>query len=495
MDSVNKKTIKINGKYPEKILQFGAGNFLRGFADWMIDEVNDRGDYKGSIVLCQPFSRSKEMSKLFDEQDGIYTLIMRGLEANKEVEKEKVITSISRCINTYDHFDQLIEIAKSDDLEVVISNTTEAGIVYEEGNKPTDRPPNSFPAKVCVLLYERFKAFNGDRQSGLLFLPTELIDHNGSELKRIIIRYATEWNFGDEFIAWVNEANKFADTLVDRIVTGYPGDQIQYFEEKLGYEDHLLVTSELFNLWVIQGPQEWADILPIHKGTANVLWTEDVEPYKMRKVKILNGGHTATVLAAYLAGYDFVLDFMQDKLFKEYLKQLMFAEVIPTIPLPEDELKVFAQDVFDRFANPYIKHKLLDISLNSCSKFYTRCVPSLLAYQDKNGCVPKLLTFALAAFIHFYKGEKTAEGYVGKRSDNTAYLIKDDPQVLDFFEAAWQLKDTKQVTHEVLANEKLWGGNDLSQVPGLEATVAAYLSDMQVRPVVSIIEDLLQEKP
>lgn len=491
MDNINKTITKKNGKYPEKILQFGAGNFLRGFADWMIDEANDRGDYQGSIVLCEPVSCSDKLEKLFVEQDGVYTVVMRGIEDNKAIEMEKVITSVSRCINTYDHYDQLMEIARSSDLEVVISNTTEAGIVYKAGDQITDRPASSFPAKVCALLYERFTAFKGDMQRGLLFLPVELIDHNGSELKRIILQYANEWELGDEFITWINEANKFADTLVDRIVPGYPGDQIQYFQEKLGYEDNLLVTTELFNLWVIQGKKEWADILPIHKGAANVLWTEDVTPYKMRKVRILNGGHTATVLAAYLAGHNLVLDFMQDELFDRYLKQLMFDEVIPTIDLPEEELTAFTNAVFDRFSNPYVKHKLLDISLNSCSKFYARCVPSILAYYDQKKCLPKILTFALAAFIQFYKGEQTPDGYVGVRSDKTVYQIKDDAQVLDFFEAVWKLEDTTQIAHKVLTNEALWGGTDLSQVAGLEETVAGYLSDMQSKPIAAIIKELL----
>lgn len=493
MSNINQAISKINGNYPEKILQFGAGNFLRAFVDWMIDEANDSGDYKGSIVLCQPSSRSNEMTKLFQQQDGIYTLAMRGIEDNKAVEKEKVITSVSRCINAYDNFEQLIEIAKSADLEVVISNTTEAGIVYKQGDKFTDSPPSSFPAKVCILLHERFKAFKGDIHKGLLFLPTELIDHNGMELQRIILQYANEWELGDEFINWLNQANKFTNTMVDRIVTGYPRDQVAYFEEKLGYEDNLLVTSELFNLWVIEGEKEWADILPIHKGKANVLWTNDVTPYKMRKVKILNGGHTATVLAAYLAGHDVVLDFMQDELFKEYLKQLLFDEVIPTIDLPDEELRTFAEAVFDRFANPYIKHKLLDISLNSGSKFYARCIPTLLTYHNEKGYLPKILTFSLAAFIQFYKGEKIDAGYVGTRADNTVYPIKDEPEVIDFFAAVWKSGDITKITHEVLANDKLWGGNDLNQVEGLEEMISEYLSEMQTTPIANIIKDLLQE--
>jgi len=491
MENVSNTVKKTNGKYPEKILQFGEGNFLRAFADWMIDEANDRGDYRGSIVLCQPISQGAKIAELFERQKGIYTLVMRGIEQNEAVEKAKVITSVSRCINAYDNFDQLLEIARSADLEVVISNTTEAGIVYREGDKVTDCPPASFPAKVCVLLYERFKAFHGEMDKGLLFLPVELIDNNGGELKRIILQYADEWQLGEAFISWVKEANKFTSTLVDRIVTGFPGDQIEYFQEKLGYEDNLIVTSEIFNLWVIEGKPEWAGIIPIHKGKANVLWTEDVTPYKMQKVRILNGGHTATVLAAYLSGCDIVLDFMKDEVFRTYLKQLLFDEVIPTIPLPEAELKKFAEAVCDRFANPFIKHKLLDISLNSCAKFLARCVPSLLAYQEMKGELPKIMTFAMAAFIQFYKGEKKSEGYIGTRADQTVYQIKDDQEVIDFFAAVWAAGDVEQIARKVLANKEFWGGRDLTRIDGLDAAVAGHLKAMQMKPVVDVIKELL----
>lgn len=479
------------GKYPEKILQFGEGNFLRAFADWMIDEANERGDYQGSIVLCQPIGDFPQMADMINAQDGTYTLAMRGIDEGEAVERIRPITSVSRCINAYRDFDALMEIARSEDLEVVISNTTEAGIAYKEGDKLTDTPASSFPAKVTQFLYERYKAFNGDKNKGLLFLPVELIDYNGTELKRIILQYAKEWNLEEEFINWIEEANKFTNTLVDRIVTGYPRDQISYFEEKNGYSDDVIVTSEVFNLWVIEGKKEWADILPIHKGKANVVWTDDVKPYKMRKVRILNGGHTSTVLAAYLAGHNIVLDFMKDEVFKTYLEKLLYNEVIPTCDLPKDELEAFAKAVGERFANPYIKHNLLDISLNSCAKFNARCLPSLLGYIDKFNEVPKLLTFSLAAFIKFYQVTEVEGKYMGKRADGTEYQVKDDADVLEFFAKLWTSNDANEIATKVLANTAFWSGKDLTKVVGLTEQVAAYLEEMNNKDMKAIVAGLL----
>lgn len=475
---INEKIEKKYGNYPEKILQFGEGNFLRAFADWMIDEANERGDYQGSIVLCQPIGDFPKMSDMINAQDGIYSLAMRGIEHGEAVEKIRPITSVSRCINAYRDYDSLIEIARSTELEVIISNTTEAGIAYKEGDRLTDTPASSFPAKITQFLYERYKAFDGDMNRGLLFLPVELIDDNGTKLKSIVLRYANEWNLEQEFINWIEEANKFTNTLVDRIVTGYPKDQIDYFEEKNGYTDDVIVTSEVFNLWVIEGKKEWADILPIHKGEANVIWTEDVNPYKMRKVRILNGGHTSTVLAAYLAGHSFVLDLMKDDVFGSYLEKLLYNEVIPTLELPKEELEEFAKAVSERFANPYIKHNLLDIALNSCSKFNARCLPSLLAYVEKYNEIPKLLTFSLAAFIKFYQVTNIDGKYMGKRADGTQYQVKDDADILEFFEKIWANSNVLEITKSVLSNTSFWSGMDLTEIDGLETAVALYLEDM-----------------
>ncbi|WP_419749600.1 tagaturonate reductase [Terrisporobacter petrolearius] len=488
MKKINETIEKRYNKYPEKILQFGEGNFLRAFTDWMINKGNKENVYQGSIVLCQPIAPG--LANLINDQEGLYTLAMRGLENGQAVEKTEQITSVSRCINPYDDYNALLDIARSADLEVVISNTTEAGISYKEGDKLTDTPPSSFPAKITALLFERYKAFNGAGDKGLLFLPVELIDNNGAELKRIVLQYANEWKLGEEFVNWIETANEFTSTLVDRIVTGYPKDQIDYFEEKLGYKDNLIVTSELFNLWVIEGKKEWSEILPIHKTDANVIWTEDVTPYKKRKVRILNGAHTSTVLAAYLGGHDIVLDFMNDEIFKSYLNKLMFNEIIPTLDLPKEELESFACDVIDRFANPYIKHRLLDISLNSASKFNARCLPSLLEYIEEKNEIPTHLTFSLAAFIKFYQGKLIEGQYMGARFDGTTYAIKDDAEVIEFFANTWAKGSAADVAHDVLSNTALWSGKDLSEVAGLEDAVTKHLINMETTNMKDLVASL-----
>lgn len=474
-------------RYPEKVLQFGEGNFLRAFVDWMIDKANKSGVYAGSIVLCQPIAQG--MGELINAQDGLYSLAMRGIENGDAMEKIEQITAVSRCINPYTDYEALLALARSTDLEVVVSNTTEAGISYHAGDKLDDKPPHSFPAKVCAFLYARYKHFNGAPERGLLFLPVELIDNNGAELKRIVLQYADEWGLEPAFKTWVCEANEICSTLVDRIVTGYPRDQLDYFAEKLGYQDNALVTSELFNLWVIEGDRKWADKLPLHKTDANVIWTDDVTPYKKRKVRILNGGHTGSVLAAWLSGHDIVLDMMGDKVFERFLDKLLYDEVIPTLDLPHDELTQFASAVKDRFRNPYIKHKLLDISLNSCAKWCARCLPSLQGYVDQKGALPAALTFSLAAFIKFYAGEMRDGKYIGKRANGDTYEIRDDGEVLAFFADAW--KDKATVAAAVLSHTSFWNGTDLTAIPGLCDAVAGYLTQMETIPVRDIVAALV----
>lgn len=489
MRSINDTIEKKYGNYPEKVLQFGEGNFLRAFVDWMIDKANRDGIYRGSIVLCQPIAQG--LKDMINAQDGVYTLAMRGAENGQPVENIEVITSVSRCINPYENYEDLMEIARSADLEVVVSNTTEAGIAYHEEDRLTDRPPVSFPAKVTAFLYERYKAFNGDPQKGLLFLPVELIDNNGAELKRIVLKYAEEWKLGQDFISWVSTANEFTSTLVDRIVTGYPRDEVSYFEEKLGYKDNIIDTSELFNLWVIEGDKKWADKLPVHKTDANVIWTDDVKPYKKRKVRILNGAHTSTVLAAYLAGFNIVGDFMKDDTVRTFMNDVIYKEVIPTLDLPKEELESFAAAVNDRFANPYIKHNLLDIALNSCSKFNARCLPSLLGYVEEKGELPKCLTFSLAAFIKFYQGEWKDGVYTGTRKDGTQYPLRDDEAVIRFFADTWAENDAEKTAESVLSNKDFWSGKDLTEVPGLKDAVAGYLKEMDKKEIKEIMAELI----
>jgi len=472
------------GKYPEKILQFGEGNFLRAFADWMIDDLNEKGLYQGSIVLCQPIEGGQTLKDIINEQDGNYTVIMRGSRAGQPHEEKRLITSVSRCINACDDLGELEELICSPDLEIIISNTTEAGITYHEGDRLEDRPPASFPAKVTQLLYLRYQHFGGQGH-GLLFLPVELIDNNGYELKKIILRYAKEWGLDEDFIRWVEEENHFTSTLVDRIVTGYPKDEADALCNELGYRDQAMVTCELFNLWVIEGSKTWAGLLPLGKGDGNVIWTDDVRPYKMRKVRILNGGHTSTVPAGILTGHELVLDLMNDKAFAGLLEGLLQEEVIPTIPLPEEELADFASAVKERFCNPFIRHRLLDISMNSISKFRTRCLPTLLGYLDKYGRLPERLCFSFAALIRFYRAALTEEGMTGRTDTGAEYPVRDSREVQEFFADAWKREPDIAAEH-ILSQEALWG-QDLTEVPGLCEKVTEYLVRLETEKTEEIV--------
>jgi tagaturonate reductase len=473
MKNVKDTVEKVYGsKLPEKVLQIGEGNFLRAFADWMINRMNTAGVFNGSAVLCQPIGRG--LSDMLNAQDCVYTVLMRGIEDGKVVENAEVITSVSRCINPYEQYDALLEIARNPELKVIISNTTEAGIAYHEGDKPTDVPPTSYPAKMTVILHERFKALGGGSESAVIILPVELIERNGDNLKKYVLQYAKEWNLEPEFISWLQNELCFANTLVDRIVTGYPRDEIKGISEKLGYEDNVLDTCEPFHAWIIEAPKKWASVLPFEKAGLHVIWTDDMTPYRTRKVRILNGAHTVSVLAAFLSGHNIVLEMMKDEKFSHIIKTVLQNEIIPNINLPREELDGFAAAVLERFSNPFIKHRLLDISLNSVSKFKARCLDSLLEYTERNGKFPEILCFGFAALIEFYKGKMEDGGYYGVR-DGEKYEIRDNADVLSFFEKAWQEGD---VVKKVLANTDFWGKN-LCEVNGLEQKVSAYLSDME----------------
>lgn len=413
---------------PERIIQFGEGGFLRGFADWMIQKLNDSGKWEGNIVVVQPIEQG--MCDKLSEQDCLYTHVMRGLKNGEPTVEMQKCNCISRCVKPYEDFEAYKALAKNPDFRFIFSNTTEAGIAYEAGDKLTDAPPKSFPAKLTILLYERFQA----GLDGFVIIPCELIDKNGETLREIVLRYADDWNLGAEFKAWVKQENKFYSTLVDRIVTGYPRDE----KIDLGYEDNMVNTSELFHLWVIEGDTSLKEELPFDQIGLDVIWTEDqLYKYKTRKVRILNGAHTSLVPYAMLRGFDTVKSCMEDKEMMEYLRTCMFEEIIPTLDLPEDELKEYAENVLERFSNPFIKHYLSSIALNSVSKFKVRVLPSLLTYIERYQKMPKTLLKAFGALLKFYRTD----------------MANDDKEIMEFLKTA--------TVEEALKNESLWG-QDLS---------------------------------
>ncbi len=470
MQQLNRSVIKpFPGK--ERFLQFGEGNFLRAFVDYFIDILNEKLDYQSNVVMVQPIDQG--LADIINAQDGLYTLYLRGFENGKRVERKRIIRSVSRCINPYRDFNAFMANAKNPDLRYIVSNTTEAGIAFVASDKYEDAPPSSFPAKLTRFLHERFQAFGQEKGKGFVVLSCELIDNNGQELKKCVDRYIQDWKLGDAFAKWVADENIFCSTLVDRIVTGYPRAEAAALNEANGYEDRLLDTGEVFALWVIEGPASLAEELPFAKAGLPVIFTDDHTPYKKRKVRILNGAHTSMIMAAYLSGQNLVRGCMDDEVIRDFLKDTMFDEIIPTLELPKEDLMAFADAVIDRFRNPYIDHALLAISLNSTSKWKARVLPSLLGYIKRFTKLPQRLVFSLAAYIKFYSGEKQADGsFVGRRGDDT-YEIKDDAFVIDFFAEARGL-DNHTLARKVLANTQFWG-EDLTAIKGLVDQVAADL--------------------
>ncbi len=377
----------------EKIIQFGEGAFLRGFVDWIVQILNEEADFNGNVTVVQPIAQG--LCDKLAEQNCVYTHIMRGLENGNPTVNKKLIDCISRTVKPYDNYEEYLKLAENPDFRFIVSNTTEAGIAYVADDKLTDTPPKSFPAKVTALLHKRFTLGLG----GFIFLPCELINKNGDELKRIILKYAGDWNLSDDFKTWVEKENTFCNTLVDRIVTGYPKDE----KIDLDYEDNMLNTSELFHLWVIESPESILEEIPFNKTNLNIIITDNLERYRTRKVRILNGAHTSMIPYAMLEGIETVKDCMENEKMFNFVKKCVFDEIIPTLDLPKEELVNYAENVFERFNNPYIKHLCASISLNSVSKFKVRVLPSLLEYIKRTGKNPENLIFSLAKLIEFYK--------------------------------------------------------------------------------------------
>lgn len=428
----------------ERVIQFGEGGFLRGFVDYFLYKLNEKGVWDGKVVIVQPIE--KGMCEMLSAQNCEYNLYLRGIENGEIINEKTHIDVISRCVNPYTQFDDYLTLAENPDFRFIISNTTEAGIEYLGTEKIDDRPAKSYPAKLTQLLYKRFTL----GLKGFILLPCELIDNNADNLKECIIKYAKLWELGDDFINWINEENHFCNTLVDRIVTGFPKDEAENLWKEIGYQDNLLDTAEIFHLWVIEGHHE--DELPFNKAGYNIVWTDDVKPYKKRKVRILNGGHTSMVLGAYLYGLTTVGECLNDETVHAFLDKCIFDEIIPTLGNTETDVN-FGKAVIERFKNPFIKHQLLSIALNSVSKFAVRVLPTIIEYKEKFAAYPPALTFSMAALIAFYRTDKS----------------NDNEEIMAF------MKDAK--VEDIMKRSDYWGQD---------------LSDMA--PLVSEYYDLINER-
>ena len=479
MELLNKKTSGYTA-HPIKVVQFGEGNFLRAFVDYMIDLANENCDFDGSVALVKPISFGS--LKMFHDQDCQYTLRLQGKIDNKEYVETRIITCCEKAVSPFDDYEEYISLAKLDSVRFVVSNTTEAGIQFNSDNKFEEKLNITFPAKLTQFLKTRFDYFNGDISKGLIMLPVELIDDNGIELKRCVKEYIKLWNLSEAFEKWIDEACIFTSTLVDRIVTGFPRNEQEALCNEFGYVDNLIDTAEPFALWVIESDKDISKEFPMDqalkgKQGMNVIFTDNQKPYKQRKVRILNGAHTSFVLASFLNGEDIVLESMNNPIIKKYMQDTLYNEVIPTLTLPKKDLMDFATAVTDRFENPFIRHQLLSISLNSVSKWRTRCMPSLLGYVQINGKLPEHLTFSLAALMAFYSSTKLeGDVLIGDRNGQP-YNIKDDMDVLEFFKEN-STKDTKEFVHNFLSNTHFFG-QDLSEVKDLENEVVKYLDEIK----------------
>ncbi|MBP1718994.1 MAG: altronate oxidoreductase [Deltaproteobacteria bacterium] len=459
--------------YPVRIIQFGEGNFLRAFVDWMVDRMNEEMGFQTGITVIQPIAAG--LTEKINAQNGIYTLFLNGLRDGKPYSEHRVIRCIDRCIDPYTNFQEYLRTAENRDSRFVVSNTTEAGIAFNGQDRMSDLPPSSFPAKLTVWLYRRYRYFHGSESAGLIFLPCELIENNGDNLKECILKYSNLWKLEKGFSEWLNKFCSFCNTLVDRITPGYPKERAPELITKLGYEDPLMTEAELFHLWVIQGPDSIREELPFHKCGLNVLFVKDVAPYRTRKVRILNGAHTSLVPAAYLMGMETVRESVEHPLLGTFLRKTLSEEIIPTLDLPKEELTAFADEVIERFKNPFIKHYLMSIALNSIPKFQVRVLPSLVEYMKRHGRVPERLALSFAALIAFYKG----------RRGNDPIPLNDSPENLTLFEALWASHDSsmesmQKMVMKILGQRNIWQ-TDLNEWKGLGNVVGDYLWQIETR--------------
>lgn len=461
---------------PIRVVQYGEGNFLRAFVDYMIDIANEKGLFNGDVAVVKPIALGS--LEQFARQDNLYTVALRGKAGGQVVRENRVVTCIQKAVDALADYDAYMALAREESLEFIVSNTTEAGIVFDPQDDFAARPPRTYPGKLTQFLFRRFEHFHGALEKGLVILPVELIENNGVKLKECVLRLADTWKLPESFKIWLEEGCVFCSTLVDRIVTGYPKDTVEDYWAELGYEDRLLTVCEPFALWVIESPRDVSGRLPLDKAGLPVVFTRDQRPYRERKVRLLNGAHTATVLGAYLAGMDIVGECMADPDIRRYMEEAVYSEIAPTVPLPGGEVKAFAASVFERFENPFIRHALLSIALNSVSKWKSRILPSLADSLHQTGRLPKCLTFSFAALLAFYTCARQADGsFAGQRPGGGTYPVQDDQHVLVFF-AEHSKKPAEEYVGLAAANSAFWG-SDLTLIPGFAKTAARYLSNIR----------------
>lgn len=465
---------------PERIIQFGEGNFLRAFVDWIISNMNEKTDFNSSVVVVQPIE--KGMIDALNAQDGLYHVNLQGLSNGEVINSLRMIDVISRALSPYQDFYAFLSLAEQPEMRFVISNTTEAGINFDPSCKLDDAPASSYPGKLTQLLYHRFKHFAGDPAKGLIIFPCELIFLNGHKLKETIYQYIELWNLGEEFKAWFESACGVYATLVDRIVPGFPRKEIEQIKAKLDYDDNMVVQGEAFHLWVIEAPESVAEEFPANKAGLNVLFVPSEEPYHERKVTLLNGPHTVLSPVAFLAGVDIVRDACQHEVIGKFIHRVMFDELMETLNLPKAELQKFAEDVLERFNNPFVDHQVTSIMLNSFPKYATRDLPGLKEYLKRKGSLPEGLVLGLAAIIVYYRG--------GKRADGVEIIPNDAPEIMALLTQLWSEGSVENLVERVLGTTSIWGEN-LNSIPLLAERVAYYIDKIQNQGMLQTVKELV----
>lgn len=466
-----------------KIMQFGEGNFLRAFVEWILQDLNDKGAINANVAVVQPMPSGRV--EALAEQDGLYTLRLEGIDGGKKVKKSQVINVIGDCINPFADYEKFLKYGESEDLQIIISNTTEAGIAVDPTDTDFSACPKSYPGKLLALLKRRYDFYKGDKSKGLDIIPCELIDNNGDELKRCLKELAVINKMDKDFIDWVENCNHYTSTLVDRIVPGYPRNEIEDIQKETGYIDNNVVKGEIFHLWVLKKEPHIQKVLPADSTGLNVIFADDIKPYKQRKVKILNGSHTAMVPVAYLCGIDTVGEAVNDKTIGKYVRDFVFEEVNPTINLPQDQMVAFANSVIERYQNPFIRHELMSIALNSTTKFKTRLLPTLEDYVRIKGELPKHLLFSFAALAVFYKGKR----------GNEDIALKDDPAYLSKWAELWANfnGDYKKLVEDILGWKEAWDTDMNAIHPAIADAVAGYLKAICEKGMKKAVEEFVND--
>lgn len=464
MERLNRTQAGLTVDRPEKVLQFGGGNFLRAFVDWMIDHLNKHAGFAGSVVIVKPTEKG-DYQELRD-QDGLFYVLLNGLQQGKAVQEKVLVDCVSRIVHPYREWETYLKSAEQPSIRYIVSNTTEAGIAFDGGDKALDHPPREFPAKLTLWLFRRYKHFQADPEKGCVFLPCELIEQNGDALRQTILRYIDHWRLESGFKHWIEQYNIFCNTLVDRIVSGYPQAEAEDLQQQLGVEDQLLVAGEYYHSWVIQGPDWLASEMGFDQTALNVKFVDDLSTYRTIKVRMLNGAHTAMVPVGYLSGMRSVREAIEEPHLGNFVRQLLWQEIMPTLNAPSKELQDFATAVIDRFLNPSIHHQLISIALNSTAKYRTRLLPSLLTFQQQEKRLPPRIVLALASLIVFYRGEHKGE----------VIALQDDEERIQFFRELWQqhANDPETISRSVLGRADWWG-EDLNQVPDLTSLLARFI--------------------